>query len=62
MKYLVLPFILLLGIVEFIVRITCVSLFSICTFFVGLVMLEDNGGLTKALTPVSFKIAEKIVG
>ena len=57
MKYLVLPLVLLIGCVELILRAVLAVVLA-CTI-IGIVVMLDHGALV--LTPISFKVAEKII-
>lgn len=64
MRYLVLPFVLVLCLVELLLRVTAFLLFIVLTFFViGFAMLDSRWqAVERFLTPVSFDIAKKLAG
>lgn len=63
MRYLVLPFVLVLGIVELMIRLTALACLLPLTFLVGVFAYVDDHpqDFRDLLEPVCFKLADKLV-
>jgi hypothetical protein len=59
MKYLALPFVIALGLIEFVLRV--VGVLVLCLSLVGLYPLGEVEDYDALFRPVCFKLAERIV-
>ena len=63
MRYLALPFVLVLGLIELVLRSVVFLLFFPCTLFMGIIMIADAEPqqVFEFLKPVCFDIAKQLV-